>query len=321
MQPNPVLIVTNMHDEHADHVIGVMNERGVPVFRLNTEDFPREVSLAWRDEIATLSYHGRELKSDAVRSAWYRRPSEAEPHAEITDAGVRQVVIDECWYVTQGLYRCLDHILWVSNPDALARSKYKPHQLHLARTLGFDVPPTLFTNDPDAFRAFYADHGGRVIVKIAGRGPTTIPADKVVFTNLVDEARLARADGIRFAPHLFQAYVEKAYEVRVTIIGRKIFAVKIDSQATECTQIDWRHYDLEHTPHSAIELPTAVAARCMGMLDAYGLAFGASDLIVTPDGRWVFLEINPNGQWLWMEEMTGLPMTDALIELLTNPKD
>ena len=284
MQPSPVLVVTNKHDEHADHVIGVMNEREIPIFRLNTEDFPQEMSLVWHDDLATIHYHGRELRSDAVRSAWYRRPAEATTHPEIIDQGVRQVVLDECWYVLQGLYRCLDQILWVSHPDALARSKYKAHQLRLARRLGFDVPPTLFTNDPNSFRAFYADHGGQVIVKIAGRGPTTIPADKAVFTNLVDETRLANVESVQFAPHLFQAYIEKAYEVRVTIIGNDIFAVRIDSQASERTRIDWRHYDLEHTAHTAIMLPPTVAERCLSVAKSR-IWMGAQDHFPSPSAR------------------------------------
>lgn len=318
MQSHPVLVVTNKRDEHADHVIGVMNEREIPVFRLNTEDMPQQMSLVWNNDVATIAYQDRLFDSRQVCSAWYRRPSEANVHPEITDPGIVQVVLDECWYVLQGLYRCLDHVPWISHPDALAQSKYKAHQLRLTLSLGFNVPSTLFTNDPEAFCKFYADHDGKIIVKIAGRGPTTIPADKAVFTNLVDEARLANAEKIRFAPHLFQVYIEKTYEVRVTIIGEEIFAVRIDSQASERTRIDWRHYDLEHTVHRAILLPSAVADRCLAVVRTYGLVFGAIDLIVTPNDEWVFLEINPNGQWLWLEELTGLPITDALIRLLTS---
>jgi len=50
-----------------------------------------------------------------------------------------------------------------------------------------------------------------------------------------------------------------------------------------------------------------------------GLRFGAIDIIVTPDDRYVFLEINPNGQWLWIEEETGLPIRDAICTELMNP--
>src|SRR6266851_4864116 len=43
---------------------------------------------------------------------------------------------------------------------------------------------------------------------------------------------------------------------------------------------------------------------------------GALDFLVTPEGKWVFLEINPNGQWAWIEEETGLPIAAAIADAL-----
>lgn len=312
-----ILIVTNRFDEHASHVIKVLNELSIPVFRLNTEDFPREVTLRWHSDVWELQYHGRTLTPEIIRSCWYRRPSDAIAHEEITDTGHQQFVQDECNYTLNGLYRSIENVIWVSHPDALQAAKYKAQQLYLARRLGFTVPETLITNDPNAFRDFFSRHHNRVIVKIAGRGPTTLQPDQIIYTTLLTAASLEHAEEIRFAPHLFQQYIEKQYEVRVTVIGDKIFAVRIDSQKNESTRVDWRHYDFANTPHTAMTLPPEVEERCLTMVARYGLMFGAIDLIVTPDNKWVFLEINPNGQWLWLEELTGLPMTDALIEILT----
>jgi hypothetical protein len=47
-----------------------------------------------------------------------------------------------------------------------------------------------------------------------------------------------------------------------------------------------------------------------------GLVFGCLDLIVTPEGEYVFLEVNESGQFLWVEGYTGLPLLDAFTELL-----
>jgi hypothetical protein len=40
-------------------------------------------------------------------------------------------------------------------------------------------------------------------------------------------------------------------------------------------------------------------------------------MILTPDGEFVFLELNPNGQWLWLEEELGLPLVASMADLLT----
>jgi hypothetical protein len=39
-------------------------------------------------------------------------------------------------------------------------------------------------------------------------------------------------------------------------------------------------------------------------------------MIVTPDGEYVFLELNPNGQWLWLEHELGLPLVATMADLL-----
>lgn len=46
------------------------------------------------------------------------------------------------------------------------------------------------------------------------------------------------------------------------------------------------------------------------------LLYGALDFIVTPNGEWIFLELNPNGQWAWITPTRHL-ITAAIAELLT----
>ena len=46
------------------------------------------------------------------------------------------------------------------------------------------------------------------------------------------------------------------------------------------------------------------------------LEYGAIDMRLTPDGDYVFLEINPNGEYLYVEQATGLPISRALAEHL-----
>jgi hypothetical protein len=37
---------------------------------------------------------------------------------------------------------------------------------------------------------------------------------------------------------------------------------------------------------------------------------------LTPDGRYVFLEVNPAGQWLFIEGRTGQPISAGLAQTL-----
>lgn len=102
------------------------------------------------------------------------------------------------------------------------------------------------------------------------------------------------------------------------MIGEKVFAAKIHSQEEERTRVDFRDFTAD-VRYEAAELPPEVERRCLQFVHSYSLRFGALDLIVTPEGRYVFLENNPVGQFLFVEELVpALAMTDAVAEdLLT----
>jgi hypothetical protein len=88
----------------------------------------------------------------------------------------------------------------------------------------------------------------------------------------------------------------------------------MDSQADEKSRIDWRGGD---PVHEVFVLPEHVEASIHRLMDSFGLNFASLDMIVTPEGEYVFLELNPNGQWLWLEFELGLPLVSSMADLLT----
>lgn len=135
-------------------------------------------------------------------------------------------------------------------------------------------------------------------------------------------------DAILNGAFIFQEYVPKKYELRVTIVDSKIFACKIDSQATENEDIklDWRNYHQEDDsgktlPHSIIKLPEKIENACLEIMKNYNLNYGAIDLIVTPDDEYYFLEINPSGNYGWIEQLTGAPISETISEYLISLYD
>jgi glutathione synthase/RimK-type ligase-like ATP-grasp enzyme len=192
-------------------------------------------------------------------------------------------------------------------------------QLALAARLGWRIPRTVTTSEPQALLDFYEACGGRIIAKasvpleLAGReGEKREP-----YTRPVRRRDLLTCRALRHGPVTFQEYVAKRAELRVTVVGDRVFAAEIDSQASPRTRHDWRHYDNTRARYSVHALPPDVEALCVAVTRALGLCYGAIDLILTPDGEYVFLEINPNGQWAWVEELTTMPIADAIADLLT----
>lgn len=334
MARDQIVIVTQMDDAHADDIILLLQEQGQPVIRLNSDDIPVNTRLAlsldgsgprWSGGIA-IQTNGRSIDVESIRSVWWRRPAEFGLPLDLSEQE-RTFASDEIEHALRSLWASLD-CYWISDPDNIRRAGWKGEQLQRAARLGFEVPRTLITTDPDAARAFYETCGGQMIFKvmtdpflaaqkIVQRHPDQPPPEAyATATTLVSGAELALLDAVELVPCLFQEYIPKQLDLRVTVIGDELFAAEIHSQQHEQTRIDWRHYDVD-IPYRKASLPDAVAARCMALVRSYGLNFSALDLILTPDGRYVFVENNPNGQFMFIEELVPeLRMTEALATCL-----
>ena len=207
----------------------------------------------------------------------------------------------------------------MSKPSSIRNAGHKILQLRVAQHLGFHIPPTLVSQSPREIREFRAAVGKPLAAKLVAKGPPVAPTVEeqyVVFTQLLDDTDLDDEKTLAACVTMYQPYVAKKFELRVTVVGDEVFACRIDSQASEQTQIDWRRYDLDNTPHSTYLLDSDTRKKCLELVKYFGLAFGAIDLIVTPQDELVFLEINPNGQWGWIEELTGMPISEAVARYL-----
>lgn len=317
-----ILILTGAADPHADHVGEALQRRGAEVVRFDPGQFPVRAAMAvtyGRDgrQACTIQAGDRSIDLSAVRTAWYRRPKPPVPHPELCDEPTRAYVAEECKRFVADVWESLECRWLPGRPEAIHRAALKASQLGMAASVGFELPPTLVTNSPEQLRAFYRQHNGNVVSKLASTAFHRTVGDTFCrYTEVVSRRDVGYAASIRFAPVIFQAYVPKQLELRVTVVGSRVFAAEIHSQATHHTRHDWRRYDLEQTPHRPHDLPRSVEERCARLVAELGLCYGAIDLVLTPDGKYVFLEINPNGQYLWIERMTGLPITDAICDLL-----
>ena len=104
--------------------------------------------------------------------------------------------------------------------------------------------------------------------------------------------------------------------MRLTVVGESMFAARILSQQSERARLDWRiaPYDLKH---EVIDLPRDIRDKVRAFMAECGLVYSCLDFIVTPEGQYVFLEATA---WpiLWIEEFTGMPITDAIADALMN---
>ena len=203
---------------------------------------------------------------------------------------------------------------WLNHPAAIAAAEYKPVQLVHARACGLEVPDTIVTNDPAEATKFVASAGRAIYKPLTPAGITEADTHRVVFTTMVSPGDVD--ESIRLTAHLLQVWVDKQYEVRLTVADDAFLAARIDA-GTNAAAVDWRadYGALSYTPLSGV--PAAIRTGVSALMSRLRLRFGTFDFIVTPDDRWIFLEINPNGQWAWIEDATGLPIAASIADALT----
>jgi glutathione synthase/RimK-type ligase-like ATP-grasp enzyme len=327
--PDPtVLILTQPIDMTADRVIKRMYDRGVSVVRFDTGWFPRDATVVTRYSNSSADIpimikleSGRSIELDKVTSIWSRRPTRFTMHEDL-DSDASKFASAETTQAMGGIFR-IPGCQWVNHPDKDLVASYKPYQLALAARIGLKIPDTLITTDRSAAKMFieaHARHGAIYKTLSTPNVRSELYKSSVIFTSRISDADLEFIDTVRYAPCLIQEYVQKSFEVRLTIINRKAFAVALNVQESYPSgTTDWRAVQQEGIEYSVHQLPEKIESLCLELLDQLGLVFGAIDLIVTPEQEYIFVEVNPSGQWAWLESAVGLPMTDTLIDCLINP--
>ncbi len=210
------------------------------------------------------------------------------------------------------------HKKWLDNPWNVQIAEDKLFQLKCAMQIGFNIPETLATSDPIRIKNFYEKHNGNVVVKALSASPIV---DHVLYTNKLTNKDIAQIDSVKMSPSIFQVYVSKKYELRITVVGNKIFPVKIYSQGDEATSLDWRRKPKLNDFDVKMEqttLPIKIERYIHCYMKLINLRYGCIDMIVTENDEYVFLEINPNGQWYFVQLHTEAQIAKAISELLTN---
>lgn len=83
------------------------------------------------------------------------------------------------------------------------------------------------------------------------------------------------------------------------------------------TRYDWRKRGVALlNAWQPYTLPAEIEQKLLKLMNHFNLHYGAIDVIVTPDDRYVFLEVNPVGEFFWLELCPGLPISRAIANLL-----
>lgn len=294
-------------------VAGALAARGARVIRLDTDTFPAalDVDGALDADGADIRLAGEALRVDAV---WMWRLWPAALDERLT-AAHRDAAQREAGACLRGLLDLLPDARWIDAIDTSRAADNKTRQLRLARSLGLEIPPTLITADPAAARRFFHAHDGRVIAKLQTSLVYAMHGGGGLPTRLLRPEDLDALGGLRHCPMVFQRYIEKARELRIAWVDGRAFVGALDGRGCG---VDWRHDATVDWTEGT--LPPTIHARLAALMARLGLRQGAIDMIVTPTGEHVFLEVNPHGEWGMLERDLGLKISEALADALLRPR-
>jgi len=254
-------------------------------------------------------YQGELLKLETIRAAWYRRPNLFGPFASDR---LKQISLDgERKALQEVMWGKIPEERWLNAPQSMRYADQKLVQLELARSLGMTIPATIVSNRQGNISKYLPE---KAVFKAVYSGLLHEAAGiKHLYTTPVDLQKLPPKTNP--FPGLWQPYITKKREWRITVVGHRVFAAAIYTKGE--AKADWRHPKYEKLVQMRKEaFPDDIKHKCLQYLKQLGLRYGAFDFIETEAGEIVFLECNPNGQYGWLETDLGLPISKAIADEL-----
>lgn len=318
--PSPTcVIVTTQEDVTADLVIPEIERLGTAVVRLDLADFPHDVRLSAvgpSDWTGMLSVRDHHVRLHEIRTVWWWHPQPAR-FAEgdgMTEEEV-QWAYREATAGVAGVLAALPDCLHVNHPVATHAAQSKADVLVQGPRHGLAVPPTWIGNHLDGARRFSRQQDGLMCKSISGPAIQYADSMAVFYTTPLESEDLD--ESIAGCAHQLQRRVPKAFEVRVTSVGGRLFGARIDAHSA-AAKSDYRadYGALTYTP---IAVPCAVRSGVSRLLTYYRLHYAALDFLVDAEGCWWFVDLNPAGQYGWIERaLPELKITAELAGLLAS---
>lgn len=303
-----ILIFSNPNDMHFQAVDWALKQVNIDVELVFGHCFPTLEQHSALIDNSAFNYHcvdamGREIDITSANTVWYRRSARPKVSSEMTVED-RKLAQDEADLFIRGMRSIgSQKQRWINPPDNVAVAGRKPFQLYMAKQVGLMIPRTLMSNNPSAVRSFIEEADGGVVLKpfnaMVWEGDEQVAT---LYAQKIDVEDIEDWDAIKLTSHIFQRYVDKQFELRIIYLDGQILSCKLDSQRDERSRTDWRLLNTKELRPELYELPDTVAGALRRYMDALGLAYGAIDMIVDPEGNHVFLECNPTGQFLFLED-------------------
>lgn len=301
-----ILVITSSIDLTVSYIIEKYSEK-VSFYRFDVDNLGDYIITIRQNEWKIINSSKEEIDNNNTRAIYYRKPR--FPQLVDYENAYHGMIKRDIITLINGIVDAFDGTV-LTKPYLLRRAENKVFQMLYSDECVRLMPKSFIGNSINHVGIKEED---KKIIKPLSTGKVVLDDHIELYqTNIFDKTLLkGYASEVSITPIYIQNYVEKKYEVRITIIGLSLFCVRIDS----LNPIDWRA-DYSNLSYTIIDCPSEIAKQCFEMMKKMQINFGAFDYIVNNEDEWVFLEVNPNGQWLWLEEELGINISRKIVEYL-----
>lgn len=240
-----ILLLTNKDDITIDFVVRELQNRGCSYYRLNTEDIPEIVRVSFSiNEDSYIIYDTvkrQYINLNDVSAVYFRRPKISDlSHISEISPQEKRYLQSELASLLEGIYKTLRHAFWINDIYRIREAENKIYQLQLAKQIGFEIPQSMISNSVSPLQEILQKSNGNCIIKPIRSGNMGYPDGRqVIFTSQFNESVLDWEDRINAFPSYLQENLNKAYDIRCTVIGDNVFAAAISSQNNPDSCIDF----------------------------------------------------------------------------------
>ena len=309
-----VLIVTHEQGFESDPVIDAIRNRGVEVFRFNT-DGGENISHAsfWsglkKDTVEVeFECDNRRVCSSDIGVGWCQQ---LPPYFDQPIGEMECLQSQNLWALHSALFEFLP-ISWLNKPSSVVYASNKILQLALAQRIGLTIPRTIVSNQPDQVLHFAVSQ--TIVAKnLATPWITRNEGMQAAYTRIVRNDWLTER-AIAFCPIIYQRYHKRRRDYRVIVVGEQVFAAFCVPR--EHQQEDIRKGVGTGELFSACNFDKETLGKLTILMRELSVEYCAADFMEDINGNLYFLEMNTCGAWWWLDHLYDGAICTAVTDFL-----
>lgn len=307
-----VLIISDTMDFTTDYICIELKDRNSNYLRINRDLFQKyNIKFDIGNEVLYITISGKEYIVDSayLKSIYYRAPIYLHSTYNSNLSFEKQLYRSQWTAFLRNLV-LFEDVIWMNNPVNTFKAENKMLQLKYAKQVGFKYPHTLLLNSLENVKI---NESSNYILK--SLDTVLLKKDQkeaFVYTNVIEGRELIESE-FTIAPVVLQKYLHPKVDLRVTVIGSRVFAVKIVKDDKGVAG-DWRKVK-EHLDFLVTNLPEDIKKKCVKIVKKFGLVFGGIDLIFH-NNSYYFIEVNPTGEWGWLKNKSNMKIDKAICDYL-----